>query len=156
MYSEIEIIRLFSRDLSREITIRQVSKAIKKSYCYTNTEVWKLIKKGILNKKEIGKSVVCMLNLKNELTKSLLVFNSSIEKQASKKPIETGLISQLKERNAFAFYNKNSLYIVCDDKFDSDVLTKQEFRSKIKEIGLDNLVIYGFEKYWELMGDIYA
>ena len=156
MNGSVSIIRLFCRDLTKELTIRQVSKLLKKSYAYTNKEVWNLIKKEVLNKKEIGKSVVCSINLNNELTRTLLAFNSALEKQAFKGKINI----ELKEAYT-AFYSKNKLFIVCKDKslfknVKAKILTKQEFISSLKDIGLDNLIIYGYEKYWEIVGDTYG
>lgn len=166
MDGKINIIRLFCRDLTKEITIRQISKLIKKSYAYTNKEVWDLINKEVLNKKEIGKSIICSLNINNELTKALLAFNSFLEKQEYlqnksrlKQEIER-LIKDQKEVYTIFLSNKK-LFIVCYDKsllknLKAKILTKQEFDSSLKNIGLDNLIVYGFEKYWEFVGDIYG
>lgn len=163
MDGKINIIRLFCRDLTKEITIRQISKLIKKSYAYTNKKVWNLINKGVLNKKEIGRSIICSLNINNELTKALLVFNSSLEKQEYKLKQEIeNLIKDLKEKEVYtAFLSKNRLFIVSNNKsrlkdLKAKILTKQEFASSLKDIGLDNLIVYGFEKYWEFVGDIYG
>ena len=157
MNGEVSIIKLFCRDLSRELTIRQVSKLIKKSYAYTNKEVWDLVKKGVLNKKEIGKSVVCSLNLKNEMTKVLLSLNSALEKQEHLKDKEE-LIKELKEKDAYtAFISNKKLIIISKEKIsvkNAKILDKKEFASFIKE-NQDNLIVYGFEKYWELVGDAY-
>ncbi|MBW2996476.1 hypothetical protein KY332_04205 [Candidatus Woesearchaeota archaeon] len=152
MQGSLSIIRLFCRDLTKELTIRQISKLIKKSYAYTNKEVWNLIKQNILNKKEIGKSIICSINLKNKKTRALLTFNSALEDHKDFNTIE------LKQNNVLtAFFSKNKLYIISDKKFKTPgkILTKQEFISSIKDIGLGNTPVYGYEKYWEIIGDTY-
>lgn len=157
MKGSIEIIKLYSKDITRELTIRQISKLIKKSYAYTNKEVWLLIKQDVLNKKIIGKSVVCSINIKNNSAKALLVFNSILEGNEKKK--NDILIKELKEKDALTvFLSKNKLFVVCADKSNfknikANLLAKHEFISSIKNIGFDNSVIYGHEKYWELIGD---
>ena len=151
MDGSVSIIKLFCRDLTKELTIRQISKLLKKSYAYTNKEVWNLIKADILNKKEIGRSVVCSINLKNKTTRALLTFNSAIES----KDYNT---AELKKNNVLtAFFSKNRLYIISNKKFKTSgkILTKQEFIDSVKQIGLDNDIVYGYEKYWEIIGDIY-
>lgn len=162
MDGAVSIINLFCRDLARELTIRQISKLIKKSYAYSNKEVWELIDKEVLNKKEIGKSVICSINLKNEMARTLLALNSTLEKQDHFKEKDMAeMIKPLKENNALtAFFSKNKLFVVCINKsslknIKANLLTKEEFVSSIKEIGFDNLLIYGYEKYWEIIGDKY-
>ena len=155
MDSEVSIVKLFCRDLAKELTIRRISQLLKKSYAFTNKEVWKVINKGVLNKKEIGKSIICSINLNNELTKALLAFNSSLEKQ-QKFPDKS--FPELKDALT-AFYSKNKLYVVTEKKTpikNAKMLSKEEFLAQIKQIGLDNLIVYGYEKYWELIGDIYG
>ena len=158
MNSTVEIIKLFSRDLNRELTIRKISKLIKKSYAHTNKEVWGLVKQGVLNHKEIGKSIICSINLKNDMARILLVFNSNLESIDMK---DVSLIESLKQADAFfAFLSKGKLFVICEDKSKvklgkAKILSKSEFLSSIKEIGLDNQILYGAEKYWETVGDMY-
>ena len=142
MDSRFSIVNLFCRDLTRELTIRQISKLIKKSYAHTNQEVWELINKGVINKKDIGKSILCSLNINNDLTKSLLVFNSMTLKMEVKDEWKQDDI-------LFAFYSKNKLIVV-----GKNGISKQDFKTMAKQ-GIDFTVVYGHEKYWELIGDIY-
>ena len=151
MEAEVSVIRIFSRDLAKEITIRQISKTIGKSYAFTNQLVWGLIKKGVLNKKEIGRSVICSINLKSSLSIALLVYNSQMEKHKEHD------VSEFKDKNALtAFINKGRLIVVSENKLSMKSITKREFMDSIDKIGLDNTVIYGHEKYWEMVGDRYG
>ena len=144
MEGSLRIIQLFSKDLSRALTIRQISQLIKKSYAYTNKEVWELINKDIINKKEIGKSLLCSLNISNPLTRTLLAFNDSLNKRSLKEEI----LQELKEKDALtAFYSKNKLYIVSDQKFKHGISISK------KETKVDVDVVYGFEKFWEIIED---
>ena len=67
----ISIIKVFSKDPSKEITIRQLSKKAGLSYKATYRTVKYLIKEGVLNVKQFGKSSVTSLNL-NKKTKAFL------------------------------------------------------------------------------------
>jgi len=165
-----EIVKLFCKDIFREITIRQISKSIKKSYAYTNKEVWGLVEKGVLKEKKIGNSVVCSINISSESARALLSFNSFLEKEEYFKKNEdvkskiAHLINESKEKGVFtAFLVKNELVLVCFDKsvfkgseLKAKIITQDEFSSFIKNSGFDNLVVYGYEKYWESIGDIYG
>lgn len=155
MLGSLEVVKLYSKDINRELTIRQISKLIKKSYAYTNKEVWELIKTGVLNSREIGKSVVCSLNLSNDMTRALLVFGSNLSHIGKELP------SFVDKEVYFAFYSNKKLHVVCRDKsllkgVKGVIMTKEEFVDNINEIGLVNDVVYGAEKYWEKVGDIYA
>ena len=141
MDGKIEIINLFCKDFSRELTIRQISKLIKKSYAYTNKEVWELINSEVLNKKEIGKSLICSLNF-NKLSKALLTYNSTIRS----KNIETKILTSFKQKQILtAFYSNKKLITITSVK---------EFYTYLKK-SQDYEIVYGFEKYWEMAGDIY-
>jgi hypothetical protein len=96
------------------------------------------------------------------MARTLLALNSTLEKQDHFKEKDIAdVIKPLKENNALtAFFSKNKLFVVCIDKsslkkIKANLLTKEEFVSSIKEIGFDNLLIYGYEKYWEIIGDEY-
>jgi hypothetical protein len=159
MQGKLEVVRLFCADPSRELTIRAISQLIKKSYAYTNKEVWELISDKVLKHKEIGKSVICSLDIHNPYSQELLAFNSFSDSKAKQKD---EIISELKKNDAlFAFYSKSKLHIVCRDKslfkgMKAETMTKQDFIDSLKKMGLDNSVVYGYEKYWEIVGDAYA
>jgi hypothetical protein len=164
MEGALDVVRLFCRDLSRQITIRQISKLIKKSYGYTNSLVWKLIESNVLNKVEIGNSLVCSLNLSNEKARTLLVIGSLLDMNSKGKE---EIVNSLKQNDAlFAFYFSKKLVVVCSDdsrKNDlrkelgkAEVLSKAEFIVFLKQKNLDNSLIYGAEKYWEIVGDNYG
>ena len=141
MLGKIEIVKLFGRDLTRELTIRQISKLIKKSYAYTNKTVWELIKEGVLTSREIGRSVVCSLDIGNEVTRELLAFGSFLDRPKLD-------ISKFTD-SYFAFSFGNKVHTVGPKGMSLD-----EFASFVKKKGIGK-VVYGFEKYWEKIGDIY-
>jgi DNA-binding IclR family transcriptional regulator len=57
-----KILELFSKDLSLELTILQISKQAGLSYNAAHRTVQALIGKGVLNHKKIGGSIVVSLN----------------------------------------------------------------------------------------------
>jgi hypothetical protein len=156
----IEIIRLFSKDPAREITINQISKEIKKSYSFTNKNARQMIDEGILNKKIVGPSILCSLNCTNEMTKALLCLvsvqkkNEFISKNPSKAAIED-IVSKTKEHSDFIFSYENSIYIVTDssvEKTKATVISKKEF--SLKKFDISKMVLlWGYDKFWELLGD---
>lgn len=79
--TKLNIIALFSKDLDRELTINQIKHKLKRSYHLIYDNTTELIKQNILNKKTIGHSINCSLNLKNEKTKAMLILNSINEKE---------------------------------------------------------------------------
>lgn len=78
--TELEIIDLFRKDLFRTESIRGIMKKTnKKSYGSVFKSVKELLKKGVLDEKKQGKSLLCSINLENELTLAYLSFLESIE-----------------------------------------------------------------------------
>ena len=65
MEAKLEIINLFSKDVNTQLTIRQISIAIKKSYAFTNTVVRQMISDNLMLKKNVGRAILCTLNFKN-------------------------------------------------------------------------------------------
>lgn len=79
--TKLKIVALFSKDLDRELTIHQIKTELKRSYHLIYDNTTELIKQNILNKKTRGHSTVCSLNLQNEKTKAMLIFNSIDKKE---------------------------------------------------------------------------
>ncbi|MBD3310107.1 hypothetical protein GF351_02720 [Candidatus Woesearchaeota archaeon] len=169
MNSELSIIRLFFRDISRELTINQISKELKKSYAYTNKEVRKLLSENILNKKIIGPSIVCSLNLQSDKTILLLSYISAEEKEGfglqnkavlqKLEDIARKLASQAAVYSAFfAKKRQNSLTLVCEDEMKVrglvssmtgikfEVVPRSGFTRPEEEI----IIVHGFESFWRL------
>ena len=69
---QAKLLELFDQNFNSEFTINQISKKINFDYAYANREINKLIRKGIINKKTVGNSYLCSLNLNNDETKSLI------------------------------------------------------------------------------------
>jgi hypothetical protein len=78
---ELAVVRLFSDDLSRELTIRQKSSLIEKSYFYTNTLVHSMVKENLLLKKVYGHSIVCSLNQDSGVVKALINLDKAISRE---------------------------------------------------------------------------
>jgi hypothetical protein len=146
----IAIVKLFSEEITRETTILQISKAIKKSYASTNQKVWELIEKGVLTKKEIGKSVICSINLKSPLARAMFAYSSMLEGLGVK--VDPAALKALKDHDALtAFLSKSRLIAVCEKRIPGlTTITKAEFKASDKA---GQTVIYGHEKYWELTGE---
>ena len=62
MKTEIKVIKALIEHEKKEMTIREIAIKIKSDYKITHTAVQRLIKKGILRVKIVGKSSLCMLN----------------------------------------------------------------------------------------------
>ncbi|RLE38495.1 hypothetical protein DRJ17_03780 [Candidatus Woesearchaeota archaeon] len=161
------VIEILSRDLSKGLTINQISKLLHKSYAATNMLVRGMISDEILNKLIVGNAILCTLNLRNELTRALLAVASVKKKQTDsswKKKIDIELIDELKRRFTIecVFLQDDKLNIVC-----RNVLALQEFLNErkiraavfeaadfhVKKDLSRSYVIYGFERFWELIAN---
>jgi len=144
---EVDVIRLFSADLSRELTILQISKLIKKSYGYTNNKVRELIESGIINKKVIGHSILCTLNIENQQTIALLALQSAIdsEEQIKKSKNEKEIRKTIKQLNkGISSYSENIIYLFETNEVETELSTR-----KVDSINeLKGTIIYNFEGYW--------
>src|SRR3989344_7275914 len=69
---QIKLLRLFDQNFNSEFTINQISKKTGFDYAYSNREINKLIKKGIISKKTVGNAHLCSLNLKNDETIAII------------------------------------------------------------------------------------
>ena len=63
---ELDIIRIFNRDITALLSINQIAHKLKKAYPHINAKVNDLINEGILNKRQIGRSYLCSVNLDND------------------------------------------------------------------------------------------
>lgn len=125
------IIKAF-RGFSVELTINQLSKAIKKSYAYTNKYAHEMIHEGILNKKEVGHSILCTLNFKNKKVLASLVFLSMSESDYIGKE---GIVVSYKGR------------IIR--------LSREKINEEIKKFDLSKLsVLSGHEDFWKAFCEV--
>jgi hypothetical protein len=176
---ELEIIGLFNRDINLLLSINQIAKKLNKAYPYINSKVNDLIKEGILNKVEVGRSYLCSINLENEKAIVLLSLNEIYkkEKQLKKTPKAQHLLQELKSiKQQFKTYTvyleKKQLTFVLDHihdkeaiknnykeikKFDLIFLTKTEFHNTILNnisVLKNKTVLYSPETYFELLNEI--
>lgn len=151
MEGRIDILRLYSKDISRELTIREISKQIGKSYAYTNGIVWDMIKEDIINSRNIGKAIVCSINIKNKMTQELLSFMSFVDNKDKWE-------SSCDDNVLFAFYFGKKLYAVVlgDSVVKAQKMSVLEFNSFVDKNGINFDVVYGSQKYWEKIGYIYG
>ncbi|MFH0874673.1 MAG: hypothetical protein V1859_01960 [archaeon] len=165
---QLEIINLLSDGFNSERTINQISKSINKSYAFTNKYVRELIHDGILSKKIVGSAILCSLNLKNELTRSLLAYNSIVEKnkffetlKPGKKETLQNLAASLESKAFYTCYLENSnVFIVADndvqiekiDGFNVKLQTKTEFKLSVNKVNFSNIIVLkNNELFWELV-----
>lgn len=175
---ELETISIFSKDLTLNLTINQISKQLNKSYAFTNKYVRNFLDEGILTKRIVGSAILCSLNYSNEKTLGLLMLNSIDNKmvyvsKSNSKILQT--ISLLKSAPTIKsiFIKNNKTYIVCDQKElvqthikklgkqislkQSDIILfdTNEFQLNVKELELNKIIIMeGYEVFWKLISDI--
>jgi hypothetical protein len=170
---EQEIISVFSRDITQLLSINRISKILNKAYPHINGIVNSLIKEDVLQKKQIGKSCMCSINLESSKAVALLSLIGSQKKDKVKKNIDDELLLiQKKFRIYTIFSRQNSIYFVLDHIYDSEAIKKyarslkkhdlifytmQDFQSSILKtpsMVIDNVILYSSEKYYELINDI--
>ncbi|MBR9691051.1 hypothetical protein GOV08_05200 [Candidatus Woesearchaeota archaeon] len=176
---EFEAIKLFSTELSLNLTINQISKELKKPYASTNKYVRDLIDAGIFNKKVVGSAILCSLNYTNEKTLGLLMLNSigqktEFLKKTDKKNI--AIIESIKNIQSIKslFITDDKYVLVCEDKIlaktlleelkskntrlkqaDILLLDQNGFRLKVKSFNMKTtVVIEGYEAFWRLISEM--
>lgn len=177
MDMDLDIVMLYSKEVFRELTIRQISKLIGKSYAYTNKEAWKLIDKGVLKKKEIGKAIVCSLDIKNRLSFELMAYgcfflgignkrdndDEMYDQEISDKEISDKVMHDKVRGDdvLFAFiYDHDVIKVkISQAKVKDDtVIEISKFRELLSSKFLDDkgfrmVPVYGYEKFWEVVFD---
>ncbi|MBN1156738.1 hypothetical protein JXA85_03920 [Candidatus Woesearchaeota archaeon] len=162
-----EIIRIFSSEFKRELTINQVAKLIKKSYAFTNAAVHQLIGEGILKRRIIGSSILCSLDIANEKTIALLVYNSinrandflhSIGEE--KRKLILDFVEKSEEICPSSIYLDSEITVVTDNKlhklqlkgFRINTISRKEFESKARKINYRNMVVIkNHEEFWRML-----
>lgn len=162
-----EIIRVFSTEIDRELTIHQISKLIKKSYAYTHKEVRNMISTGILKKKIVGNAILCSLDYTNDETIALLALTSA-KGLGEKKEEYKDMIKTLKEVVVYSVFSKGkNVVIVCEDEFrineyipklptgyEYNVIDKEKFKLNVSNEDLAKQVIFGFENFWKMISEV--
>ena len=172
---EQEIIGIFSRDISALLSINQISKKLNKAYPYINAKVNLLIKEGVLDKTEIGRSYLCSINLGSAKAIALLSLYEANQKEKYLK--KTNLLPVLdKIRKEFNLYTifaiEKKLYFVLDHIYDKEAiknsyklirefspefLSKQDFVNLIlqnKAVLSNKIILYSPETYYELLEEM--
>lgn len=170
---ELETISIFSKDLTLNLTINQISKILNKSYAFTNKYVRNFLDEGILSKKIVGSAILCSLNYSNEKTLGFLMLNSITDKMVYLSKADPKIIqlsNEIKSINSVKsiFMADKKLHIVCENKEEvqqkvQQVLKQQkiksliinfiepdEFKLNVKGINLTNTIIMeGYESFWK-------
>ena len=160
MQDVLQIIELFTRDLSKGLTINQISKLTKKSYGYCNKHVHELIKHGILNEVKVGNAIYSTLNFRNPQTILLLGLVSSAKKSDE---VSLRYINSIKERTCVmcAYSERGTLFLVVkgDKSINTkpsmkvDVIDENEFKANVSNLDVNKInVFYGYENFWNLIG----
>jgi len=177
---ELDIIRLFNRDVALQLSINQISKKLGKSYPHINSKVNELIDQGILNKTQVGRSHLCSVNLLNDKAVLLLSMNESLKKDKKIKKIKNSgkFIEEIREIgkefdvHTIILLDTNLIFVLdhiydkeaikntfsAIKKFDLDFFTKEEFQQHLlqpKEIQDSKVIMYSFENYFEIVQEIH-
>lgn len=129
---ELEIIDIFSKDISSEYTINQISKILDRAYPNINNKVNSLIKEDVLSSKTVGRSCLCKVNLTSDKAILLMSLNEIVKRD---KFIESSKDAKelLKEIHSIAskffvhtiFFHEKKLYFVLDHIFDKEAIKKR-------------------------------
>ncbi|MBN1645356.1 hypothetical protein JW851_04975 [Candidatus Woesearchaeota archaeon] len=172
---ELRIIELFRLAPFTELTLQEIMQKLgKKSYNWTYLAVQKLAKKGILDTRKIGKTIVAKLNLESKETITWLIL---LERQKTHKT-KHKIIDDIKKITPFfvLLENKKGITAIVENKelkskikekikqtSNLKILTKQEFillltsagENPAKNLVKDHLVLAGAEVYYEILLEAY-
>ncbi|MBD3203354.1 hypothetical protein GF327_03610 [Candidatus Woesearchaeota archaeon] len=174
---EQEIFTLFTKDITLQLSINQISKKLDKSYPYINKKVNELIEQEIFNKTKIGRSHLCSVNLRNDKARVLLMLNEIEKKERYLK--KTNLLDKEKifeitgafniftilqsgQRLIFVLNYLNDKEAIKNKfpyikKLDPEFFEMPDFKQEIlsdKSIIKDHVILYSFEKYFEILQEI--
>jgi DNA-binding Lrp family transcriptional regulator len=164
---EQEIIGLYNADIGGAYSINEIARRLNRAYPYIHKKVSELLAQGILTEVTIGKSHLCSVNLANDDAILLLSLNeSSKKKEAFKKDLHLKtLIHNLEETNdkiATIIKTRAGIIIVAESDFTLKIPTAKVFSVQaFKESYLldedarkTHIVLYSFERYFQIMKDI--
>jgi hypothetical protein len=175
---DLEILGLFDKDITRVLSINQISKLLNKKYPYVNKKTNQLINRRILKKVVFGKAYLCSLNLQEEETIILLSLLELEKKKAFLKKnlsLKSSLpqIDEIKQTiplTLVIFSGRKILFIIQDIKSKKalesklknvktkiQILTKIDLQKRLlenKSILEDHIILYAFEKYYEYLAEI--
>jgi DNA-binding Lrp family transcriptional regulator len=166
-----EILELFSEDIAAYYSINEVAKRLGKKYPYINKRVSSLISQGILRKSVLGNTYLCSANLASDSAIALLslVEVARRDAAAAKNPSLRRLLEEMKagERDSnliCAVLNGNRLISVGNGRlpslklkgFSSISVSREVFLKMLlsEDIVEEHIIIFGFEKYFEMVGGV--
>ena len=163
MTLEQEILATYNTNPIAVFSINEISKRIGKSYPYVNKTVHALIKQGILNRKETGRSHLCSINLANKQAVMLLAL-TELEKHET---IPTNILEEAKKLDAQKQHHQALIYdpttkqllVITNNKpnnttakhLNTEQLTKQLLENKT--FYEQKIVISGHEYFYNLITD---
>lgn len=167
---ELRIVELFRTQPFSEITLQEIMQRLrKKSYNWTYLAVQKLSKKGILDTRKIGKTIVAKINLDSPETITYLIHVERLKVNNSNKNI----VDKIKKVTPFFIFleNKtNKTVIVENNEVKSKILekgiiilTKEEFKKQLlsagenaaKSLVRDHLLLNGAESYYDILLEVF-
>lgn len=162
----LDIIGLYENNIVNLFSINQIASHLGKTYPYINKKVTKMLEEGILKKTVVGKSYLCSLNLENEQTLYMLGLLQSMKKKSFP---QLNSVNRFIEKNMFEVTihsivkHKKTLVFIIDDLKDrrkiertfetAKVIDREEFLDALADSSIfsDHTVLYGFERFMELM-----
>ena len=162
---QFDIVKAFSVGVDIELTINQISKAINKSYAFTNKYTHELIEQNVLLKKAIGSAIVCSLNFSSEEALGCLVMASIkskkryLESAEGKKTLTR--IDRIQRSYSDIIYAENGALTAVSsanqpqNSKDFLVITADSFKKKVKQLDLSKIVVLeGHESFWKLVAEV--
>jgi DNA-binding Lrp family transcriptional regulator len=178
-----EILELFSENVAAFYSINQIAKRLGKKYPYIKKRVSALLDSGVLKKSILGSSYLCSLNLASDSAVAMLsmIEIGRRDDAAEKSEPLKRLIAQIKAEKAgggvrCVLISKNRLISVSQavsrnagqiegqdqqqpfrlKGLTSVRVSEKEFLRLLCAEGIvrDHLILYGFERYFEMVGEV--
>jgi hypothetical protein len=155
----LDIVGLYKENYVNVLSINEISKLLGKRYPFVHKKVKELIKEDILKSFNLGRAMLCSLNLENEFARHFLSFANL--KLKSTKDVEDLNIENFEF--IVAKYKKRVIKIyVISDKIKNNLNDANEIIFMNKEAFIDELindeefyknhfVIKGFERFIEVI-----
>lgn len=168
---EFKIIELFRLKPFEELTLQEIMKLLgKKSYNWTYLAIQKLSKKGILQTRKIGKTIVAKINLESPKTITELIY-AERSQAYEKTPTDLKNTQTIKKITPFfvLLENKKETLVIVDNHYskrtiseqisETKILSKDEFISLLtaagdnlaKQMVRDHLILHGAEIYYAML-----
>ena len=159
MAIELDIIRLYDRNLRGFYTINQLAHALGKAYPFVHRKVHALLNVGVLRSVNVGGSRCISVNLQNRRA-VLYLTELELEKRAK---LPATLQSQAKElddgtlQTETAVYGQGTLYILGSGSYaGAKTVTPAEFRKLLLTTDLfsDHVVLHGYERFFAYLASM--